>query len=804
MQSFLTSGSIIAKMDYEDQATDLAVQGELYTQTVYDPGTETQGHIGKIYTKALAEIHHLGTNTSSITSKRSLERLGYLQACHIPGVTEEDSPMMLKYVASKPSRRSPVINRAYYQRTESIRVLIEGWIKECESLGVDECAIISLGCGFDPTYFRLATLRKNNQSNTKLKYVDIDYPTLITERLYMVRNQEKLFDLLPEDPSRDEVSEFVSDSYSCLGIDLRKLDRLDKGLEAAGVLKCGSRMPILVISEVVLAYLEADESDAVIRFFAGYPEATFILHEQCIPTFDADREEENLHPFALTMFRHFERTMTPLKTLRNYRNLEDHRDRFQGLGWSSCDILNMNMFSDMIVMPDEGEHHRVLQLEPFDEYDEICWIGSYYFIAVASTGPGSSSVPTRSPDVLRQIGLRSKLQHEKFLTNNQIDKSCYVNLDPIAMSSPPTIPGVDIQWSEAPFPGSDINRKGHTLSILGDSAYVFGGFGLDDIGHQEDQKVFQTRSQQTRLGSTLRLNLINGSIETLPLDENGPAPRMHHTALTTPDGSAIYMYGGRDGPTKVHNDVWRFTPEDGWDPIWRARVSDAGSNSAPPGLFKHTANMMTIAGREMMVVVGGRLQSGEANDQIWAFDLEESQWGLFHWRHAEQRQNFSGIFSHSSVVVKGDGQQDNLLILGGIRGSDEKVLNKVWRLTLGVGEDEPQCWVEAREVDIKARTGSPLKPRFGHSSVVVGEDRIWVLGGVSAPALLQWQETMIEIQLSTGTFRHLNPSAFRELVMVGHAAAADKDRNRIIGVGGGGTCFGFGAWWDSAGWALQF
>lgn len=54
---------------------------------------------------------------------------------------------MFKYVVPKPSRRSPVINRAYYQRTESIRVLVEGWIEECESKGIEQCAVISLGCG---------------------------------------------------------------------------------------------------------------------------------------------------------------------------------------------------------------------------------------------------------------------------------------------------------------------------------------------------------------------------------------------------------------------------------------------------------------------------------------------------------------------------------------------------------------------------------------------------------------------------------------------------------------------------------
>lgn len=103
---------------------------------------------------------------------------------------------------------------------------------------------------------------------------------MIVERLYTVRNQDTLFDLLPEDPSKDDVGEFVSDTYSCLGIDLRNLDLLNKGLEEAGISKSHSgRMPILVVSEVVLAYMEPNESDAVIKFFAEYPEGTVCIFD---------------------------------------------------------------------------------------------------------------------------------------------------------------------------------------------------------------------------------------------------------------------------------------------------------------------------------------------------------------------------------------------------------------------------------------------------------------------------------------------------------------------------------------------
>ncbi|KAG0354716.1 Leucine carboxyl methyltransferase 2 [Podila minutissima] len=751
-----------------------------------------------------ADLAVQGTNTSSITSKRSLERLGYLDQSHVPGVTEKDSPLMLKYVVPKPSRRSPVINRAYYQRTESIRKIVEGWIEQCEQLGIAECAIVSLGCGFDPTYFRLATLRKNTQSATKLRYVDIDYPTLITERLYMVRNEDTLFDLLPDNAIVDDVGSFVSDTYSCLGIDLRDLRQLESGLESAQVKKNGGRIPILVISEVVLAYLAPDESDALLQFFAGYSEATFILHEQCIPTFDEQEEDQNLHPFALTMFRHFERTMTPLKTLREYRSLYDQLDRFERLGWPRCDILNMNLVSDEIVLQSPEEHQRICSLEPFDEYDEQFWIGAYYFIAIATTGPKAeaSTTPSQSPNVLRALGLLSKIQ--TWNSSNSLPEGSFASLSKTT-SEPSAIPSQPIEWTaHNPIAGLEINRKGHTLSIMGDEAFIFGGFGLDPNDAVEDQKVFQQRSQQTRLGSMIQYNLVTGASRTHPREEDGPAPRMHHSAATTLDGSAIYMYGGRDGPTKVHNDVWRYTAEGGWDPLWRARISQESDASCPKGLFKHTANMMTIAGRQMMVVFGGRLASGEANFQVFAFDLQEGQWGEFKWRSEQDQQKFGGVFSHSAVVTQDANHQECLLVVGGIRMSNEQVLNTVCQITLGVETEElPRCWVEAQALDIRASTGEPLKPRFGHSAVAVDSDRIWILGGVSSPGLLQWHETMVEIQPRRATFETLKPSCFRELVMVGHATALDAKRQRIVGTGGGGTCFGFGAWWDASAWGIH-
>ncbi|KAG0241526.1 Leucine carboxyl methyltransferase 2 [Actinomortierella wolfii] len=816
-----------------------------------------------------ADLAVQGTNTSSITSKRSAERLGYFEHCLVHGATSGDSPLLLEHVVPRPVRRSPVINRAYFMRTDGIRRIIEKWLEDCEALGIPECAIVNLGCGFDPTFFRLQAIRREKAqrgvgSPTLLRYVDIDYPALIVEKLYMARTNSELAALLPTDARVEDVGQLVSDAYSCLGVDLRQLDQLAHALQLAGVTP-EANMPTLIISEVVLAYLSPGESDGILRFFSRYPRAT--------------------------MYAHFERTMTSLKTLRVYRSIEDQAARFQRLGWNEGHIFNMNLFENKVVLADASLRRRIAILEPFDEFDEMHWIGTYYFMGIATT-PAMDPLVDPMPNVVKALGLSLAVQ------TLPPSPGCYTTWSPSSSSSSSslattttTTPAPSPQsgralWTSSPPLGSvQIRRKGHSLCILGDHAYIFGGFG-DDItssdsnqinGSTEQEATFQARSQQGRLSSMIVYNFITGAHEVVrSMDEgsgshnnlasisNGssftewPAARMYHAAVESLDGTSFYIYGGRDGPTKVHNDVWQYSAEEGWSQLWRAKsVSEGGFDSAyPKGLYKHTLSMMTIAGREMMVLIGGRNSQGEANDQIWAFDLVDSQWSQFKWRQGvspslssspsaspksssplpsfSSNHRWQGLFSHSATVVTDKNGEQSLLVYGGINGKGERVLNKLWRVTLSVEEETYACWADATLVplhhadmpgmendDGNTLLAPPLdssnshdrifsywspKPRFSHVGLPVGDNRVWLLGGVSDPALLQWQETVVEIQLAedgaSASYRELEPSSFKEQVMVNHAVAIDRARNRIIGVGGGGVCFGFGGWFDSESWGI--
>ena len=74
----------------------------------------------------------IGTNNSSIVSKRSVERIFY------------DEPHFFRYFVKKPQRRSPLINRGYWLRMCAINAEVERFLNEKSS---SKKVIMNLGCG---------------------------------------------------------------------------------------------------------------------------------------------------------------------------------------------------------------------------------------------------------------------------------------------------------------------------------------------------------------------------------------------------------------------------------------------------------------------------------------------------------------------------------------------------------------------------------------------------------------------------------------------------------------------------------
>ena len=82
--------------------------------------------------KAKREQSVMGTNNSSIVSKRAVERLYYPE------------PHFFKYFVKKPQRRAPLINRGYWLRMHAVDTVVQQFIMESSS---KKKLIINLGCG---------------------------------------------------------------------------------------------------------------------------------------------------------------------------------------------------------------------------------------------------------------------------------------------------------------------------------------------------------------------------------------------------------------------------------------------------------------------------------------------------------------------------------------------------------------------------------------------------------------------------------------------------------------------------------
>jgi tRNA wybutosine-synthesizing protein 4 len=73
------------------------------------------------------------TNSSSIVSKRSVERLYF-----------PDEPHFFRYFVKKPQRRSPLINRGYWLRMKAVDYAVRQFL---ETPSNKQKVVINLGCG---------------------------------------------------------------------------------------------------------------------------------------------------------------------------------------------------------------------------------------------------------------------------------------------------------------------------------------------------------------------------------------------------------------------------------------------------------------------------------------------------------------------------------------------------------------------------------------------------------------------------------------------------------------------------------
>ncbi|KAF2861839.1 LCM-domain-containing protein [Piedraia hortae CBS 480.64] len=549
----------------------------------------------------------MGTNSSSIVSKRSVEKFYYA-----------GEPEYLRYFVSTFKRRSPLINRGYWLRMMAIEQTIGRFLAEPSP---KQKVLVNLGCGYDTLPW--LCLGRRPELCGQATFVDVDYPALMQKKLAIIEKTEPLRCLLPNFSRTANPNGLLahSDPYVAIGCDLYDLDLLDSILHEHLHIREGNAT-VMFVAEVSLAYMEKEASQQIIEWAANLPDSRFCLLEQHLPD-GAD------HPFARTMLAHFEKLGTPLKAIGT---MEEMRRRFIDAGWPERGVQIQSLWklwSDPAYLTPE-QRRSLDDVEPFDEWEEFALFGSHYFHLVAELTP-----PPRPPkDLKEQTSHLSLASHPSSSTPSKPAEQ------PLQA---PMLPGKAVfRRYAAVVPATSEISEGEAVGLLGGLGTQERLTDCDTYARTEDLLPIQGPPMRTglvchtitRLGGTSNCIMAGG--RTSPdkasaecwLRQDGlwrkvqslPEGRYRHCAAplrlpTDPrPAHTVLLFGGKTSNGHVLDEWLLWLGEEGWRHI--PVVGDA-----PPARFG--AAMITNAREGVSgVLIGGMTSSGRVLNDFWHWSLE--------------------------------------------------------------------------------------------------------------------------------------------------------------------------------------
>ncbi|XP_012731788.2 tRNA wybutosine-synthesizing protein 4 [Fundulus heteroclitus] len=486
-----------------------------------------------------------GTNDSSVVSKASAAAQGYFR-----------DPFIQHFVC-KAGRRAPLINRGYFVRWRAVDHCVRQFLHATAKCPKRQ--ILSLGAGFDSLYFRL---RADGVLEGAAVF-EVDFPDVARRKAALVAADVTLSGMLDSCLAPHTGPVYLSSSqYRLLGVDVREEPRVEEALSAAGL---DWAAPTLILSEVVLTYMETQWSDAVIRWAAKLlPASVFVMYEQIHPD----------DPFGRVMQDHFLKLNSGLRALRQYPDLSAQRRRFLDKGWERCVCLDMNDFY-LGLLPQE-ERDRVESLEPFDEHEEWHEKCSHYFILTASRGPSMEAALL------------------------------------VQASAPPVGPS----WSPS-------SLSVHTVPVR------LEGLGLASAWMRPDAVLLTGGSSRggrvTEPRSLLRGQEGWRSIGVEASADLGV--RLYHTVSPLPGGGGAVVYGGRSSPLRPACDLLKVTfgpPRPDAEKVCVEPVKCAGN--PPPPRWRHAAAVVSHRGRDFLFVFGGKNQSESVLGDSSFLNLDQQNW----------------------------------------------------------------------------------------------------------------------------------------------------------------------------------
>ncbi|KAL4905634.1 hypothetical protein BDW74DRAFT_167802 [Aspergillus multicolor] len=158
-----------------------------------------------------------------------------------------------------------------------------------------------------------------------------------------------------------------------------------------------------------------------------------------------------------------------------------------------------------------------------------------------------------------------------------------------------------------------IQRSSQTLSIIGKSAFIYGG----ELRPREpvDSAVYRLPTDSDEISKK--------AIAKIPGGETAPSPRVGSASAVL--GGKIYIFSGRGGiamaPIEEEGSLWVLDPSAG-DGEW-APVKPMGSQAPyPTGRSYHA---LTSDGKDTIFLHAGCPEKGRLRD-FWAFNIADRKW----------------------------------------------------------------------------------------------------------------------------------------------------------------------------------
>lgn len=168
-------------------------------------------------------------------------------------------------------------------------------------------------------------------------------------------------------------------------------------------------------------------------------------------------------------------------------------------------------------------------------------------------------------------------------------------------------------------------RSSHSINVVGNKAYLFGGELRPREPVDASVHVFDLAATTTSASSS---NNCKGestvSSEAIEVGDQGPSLRVGHTSARINDH--IYIFGGRGGKDmsalQEQGRLWRFSAQSSeWTAI--DPISATSNTSFPEARSYHASTAAPELGK--IFVHAGCPASGRAND-LWSFDIAKSTW----------------------------------------------------------------------------------------------------------------------------------------------------------------------------------